>query len=103
MTESIVVAACERYRVKPEDLFAGKRGKKLTKARVLAIAKLREAGFSGKGIARMLRCNYSTIQYWTHASYRQQRSMYYRRLNAERKQNCSSIGAHHPPSLNATQ
>ena len=100
MTESIVLGICKKYRVKPADFFDPlKRTRKMGQVRRAAIEALLAAGFSGAGAARMTRLNYSTIQYWTHPEYREKRSRYFKRFNAERKKECSSIGVLQSPSL----
>lgn len=76
MNKSIVLTVCEELNVTPENFFGPRRKKQLTHARRVAIQRLHDAGFSYMAVARLIRRNYSTVQYWIHADYREQRSRY---------------------------
>jgi IS30 family transposase len=56
----------------------------LVRCRRIAIARLKAAGFSNRGISRAMKRNYSTIQYWTKPKYREKRREYCRNYMAER-------------------
>lgn len=65
MTQSIVLQVCQERKIDPADFFnPQKREQRLVKARLVAIGRLQEAGFSMRGISRMMRRNYDTIRYW---------------------------------------
>jgi hypothetical protein len=85
MTQSIVLNVCQQLRIHPAEFFGNGRDRRLSKARRVAIKKLKEAGFNNKAIARLIRRNYSTVQYWTHLEYRERRRSYYRNLRAAQK------------------
>lgn len=71
MTESIVLTVCREHKIKPDDFFnPKKRKRRLVKARLVAIHRLDDAGFSMAGISRMMRRHYDTIRYWMHPDYR---------------------------------
>lgn len=65
MTKSIVIQVCQAYEIQPTEFFdPRKRERRLVRARLHAIIRLRDAGFSMAGIARAMRRDYSTIRYW---------------------------------------
>lgn len=82
MNKSIVLTVCEDLGITPEEFFGPQRQKRLTHARCLAISRMLEAGFSLAGIAAAIRRNYSTVQYWVHASYREKRVEYFAKYHA---------------------
>jgi hypothetical protein len=92
MSGSIVLEVCRECKVHPAEFFGPGRDRRLSNARRLAIQKLKEAEFNNAAIARLMRRNYSTIQYWLHPEYRERRTGYYRNLRKHRR----FIGA--PPS-----
>lgn len=73
MTQSIVLTVCREHRVRPDEFFSRRTDRKFVRCRVEAIKRLREAGFSQAGIARMVRREYSTVRYWLHPEYRERR------------------------------
>lgn len=82
---SIINEVCRDLDIDPEDFFGNCRVKRVVAARVLAIARLRAADFSHAAIARMMRREYSAIQYWIHPRYRERRVPYYAALHAKRR------------------
>lgn len=64
MTKSIVLEVCRECEVDPADFFGASRNPKVMGARRIAIEKLHEAGFGYRVIARLVRRDYSTVQYW---------------------------------------
>ena len=85
MTKSIVLTVCEECGITAEDFFGPNRDKRLTNARRIAVERLHEAGFSYKSAARLIRRNYSTVQYWLKPEYREHRVKYYAKYWAERR------------------
>jgi IS30 family transposase len=83
MTGSIVLNVCAECGVTAEEFFGNGRTRKLADTRKLAISQLREAGFSSRAIARLIRRNYSTIQYWSYPEYRARRKTYYKNYHLE--------------------
>jgi transposase len=90
MTKSIVLEVCREMKIRPADFFGNKRKGRPSTARRIAIERLKEAGFSNAGIARMVKRNYSTIQYWLHPEYRERRVGYFKQLRASRKETGAS-------------
>ncbi len=86
MSESIVLTVCRELRVHQNEFFGPGSDRRLTKARRIAIKKLQEAEFNNKAIARLIRRNYSTVQYWLHPEYRKRRTVYFKNLRASRKE-----------------
>lgn len=82
MSKSVVLTICEEYGITAEEFFGPRRDWRLTHARRVAIERLVEAGLNGKGIAAAIRRNYSTVQYWLHPEYREQRSAYAAKYHA---------------------
>ena len=76
---------CRDMDVDPEDFFGNTRMKRVVAARVLAIARLRAADFTHAAIARLMKREYSAIQYWIHPKYRERRVPYYAALHAKRR------------------
>ncbi len=85
MTKSIVLTVCEELGVTAEEFFGRERSPRMTNARRVAVERLHEAGFSYKASARLIRRNYSTVQYWLHPKYREHRVNYYRDRRAAEK------------------
>lgn len=73
MTQSIVLQVCKEMGVEPADFFGRRRDQRLVSARRLAIDRLVAAGFSMRGVSRMMRRNYSTVQYWMRPALREKR------------------------------
>jgi chromosomal replication initiation ATPase DnaA len=78
MTESIVLTVCQELKIHPHEFFGSGRDHRLVRARRIAIKRLRAAGFSMAGIARMMKRNYSTIRYWVHPKLRKHHNEYAR-------------------------
>lgn len=91
MTKSIVLEVCEQFKIHPVDFFGNCRDPKAVKARRVAIYKLKAAEFSNAAIARLMRRNYSTIQYWLFPNYRVKRAADARALRARKKQSETQI------------
>lgn len=85
MTESIVLTVCRECKVHPSEFFGRGKDKRLVRCRRLAIFRLRHAGFSYAGIARVMKRNYSAILYWAHPEYRARRVDYYAKYNADKR------------------
>lgn len=85
MTKSIVLTVCEELGVTADEFFGRERSKRITNARRMAVERLHDAGFSYKAAARLIRRNYSTVQYWLHPDYREHRVNYYRNRRALEK------------------
>lgn len=85
-TKSIVLEVCHEYKIQPDEFFGNGRDRRLSNARRIAIMRLKQAGFSNAGVARLMRRSYSTIQYWLFPEYRARRTEYFRRLHASRNE-----------------
>lgn len=83
MNKSIVLTVCEELNITPEDFFGPGRVKRLTHARRVAIQRLHDVGMSYASIASCIRRNYSSVQYWMHAEYREKRSRYFAEYHAK--------------------
>lgn len=85
MTESIVLTVCRELKIHPTEFFGNKRERRLSAARRIAIERLKAAGFNNAAVARLMKRNYSTIQYWLHPEYRERRVGYYRDFRLSKK------------------
>jgi hypothetical protein len=83
MNESIVLTVCRECGVTAEDFFGPLRDRHLTNARRIAVERLLAAGFSFRACSRLIRRNYSTVQYWVKPAYREHRKARYRLRSAE--------------------
>jgi IS30 family transposase len=85
MTKSIVLEVCAELDIPPHEFFGPMRDRRLTNSRRVAVERLHEAGFSYKAAARLIKRNYSTVQYWLKPEYRASRVEYYRRYHAAKR------------------
>lgn len=90
MTKSIVLDVCAELDIPPHEFFGPKRSRDLTNARLVAVQRLHEAGFSYKAAARLIRRRYSTVMYLLKPEYRAQRVEYYRQYNAAKRARLAS-------------
>lgn len=83
MRESIVLRVCHERKIHPVEFFdPKKRDRRLVDARLEAIRRFQLAGFSMRGISRMMRRNYDTIRYWVSPklrAYKRARAIEHRR------------------------
>lgn len=84
-TGSIVLDVCREMYVLPEEFFGGCRRRDVTEARKLAIQRFKDAGFSMKGTARMMRVHLDTVRYWAHPHHRKMKLDRLERLKQERE------------------
>jgi hypothetical protein len=80
--KSVVLTVCEEMGVSSAEFFGPGRSRRLTKARLVAIERLREAGFSVRATARLIKRNYATVMYWIRPEYRVQRAKYAAKYHA---------------------
>ena len=73
---AIIMDVMKTRNIGSKDFFGSSRMTHLVKARRSAILRLKEAGFNSAAIARLMKRNYSTIQYWTHPNYRERQIAY---------------------------
>src|SRR4051812_29929551 len=64
MKGSIIFQVCAEFEITPEQFFGASRNGSISPARREAVKRLHEAGFSQVGMARVMKCDRSTIQYW---------------------------------------
>lgn len=89
---AIIEDVMRHYKIQPSVFFGNRRGvHRVTKARRIAIGRLKDAGFNSAAIARLMKRNYSTIQYWLHPEYRERRTHYCRQLRASHKEAGASV------------
>jgi chromosomal replication initiation ATPase DnaA len=74
--KAIIREVMRQFNIGPKDFFGTSRVTHLVNARRDAIRQLTEAGFSLAAIARLTKRHYSTVQYWTHPSYRERQIAY---------------------------
>lgn len=84
MQQSIVLQICAQHKVHPVEFFGPGRDRRLSRTRRAAILALKRAGFSNAAVARLIKRNYSTVQYWLHPDYRARRATYFRVLRQKR-------------------
>jgi hypothetical protein len=85
MTKSIVLEVCAELDIEPHEFFGPRRSRDLTNARLVAVQRLHDAGFSYKAAARLIRRRYSTVMYLVKPQLRAQRVEYYRKYNAAKR------------------
>jgi len=73
---AIIKDVMQRRRIGVKDFFGTSRMTHLVDARRVAIRRLQAAGFDNAAVARLMKRNYSTIQYWTHPNYRKRQIAY---------------------------
>jgi hypothetical protein len=76
MTHPIILDACRKHHVTPEEFFGAGRARFLTRCRKEAARNLRAKGCSWRVMSRILKRSRETVRYWGDLKIRQNRRAY---------------------------
>ncbi|SFM00141.1 dnaA protein helix-turn-helix [Bradyrhizobium sp. NFR13] len=85
MIHPIIIAVMRSSNISEEMFFGPRRWKELVAARVQAIHDLTASGLSQAAIARAMRRDHATVNYWQKAKTREKRSAYYKVYHGARR------------------